>query len=141
MPKPSSDFAAAVRQACQLGQIAQKLNGERFGWDDIERITRELDTARTTSPESTPRPKSSNPSPFGDRRAIPPSPEQVTAYALSIGYSIEGQEFCDFYESKGWVVGKAKMKDWCAAVRTWKRGGYGKTSQPTEKIPESYSRF
>ena len=25
----------------------------------------------------------------------------------------------DFYESKGWMVGKDKMKDWKAAVRTW----------------------
>jgi hypothetical protein len=23
------------------------------------------------------------------------------------------------YEAKGWMIGKAKMKDWKAAVRTW----------------------
>ncbi len=36
--------------------------------------------------------------------------------------------FYDFYESKGWMVGKNKMKDWKAAVRTWER-----SQKPTEK--------
>lgn len=31
----------------------------------------------------------------------------------------EGIKFHAFYESKGWVVGKSKMKDWKAAVRGW----------------------
>jgi hypothetical protein len=33
--------------------------------------------------------------------------------------------FWDFYESKGWVIGKSPMKDWRAAVRTWERGERG----------------
>lgn len=52
---------------------------------------------------------------------IRPSPEQVKAYALSIGFDLEGDKFCDFYEMKGWKVGKNPMVDWKAAVRTWKR--------------------
>lgn len=56
---------------------------------------------------------------FGDRKAIPPSPEQVSAYAASRGIRLEGQEFCDHYDSNGWKVGKTSMKDWQAAVRTW----------------------
>lgn len=31
----------------------------------------------------------------------------------------EAQKFFDFYQSKGWMVGKNKMKDWRAAVRQW----------------------
>lgn len=50
-----------------------------------------------------------------------PAPDEVTAYAASIGYELEGDAFCDFYASKGWMVGRNKMKDWQAAVRTWKR--------------------
>ena len=30
------------------------------------------------------------------------------------------QQFFDFYESKGWMIGKNKMKDWKAAARRWK---------------------
>ncbi len=32
---------------------------------------------------------------------------------------LKAQQFIDYYESKGWVVGKAPMKCWKAAVRTW----------------------
>ena len=34
---------------------------------------------------------------------------------------MDPEKFIDFYESKGWMVGKNKMKDWKAAVRTWER--------------------
>ena len=33
--------------------------------------------------------------------------------------SVNPQQFIDFYASKGWMVGKNKMKDWKAAIRTW----------------------
>jgi hypothetical protein len=65
---------------------------------------------------------------FGDKQAIPPTPEQVTAYSASIGFKLDGHHFCDFYEQKGWVVGKAKMTDWQAACRTWKTNGFGHPS-------------
>ena len=52
-------------------------------------------------------------------RFVPPTPNEVTAYARQIGYGLDGQRFCDFYSSKGWKVGNQPMKDWRAAVRTW----------------------
>jgi hypothetical protein len=52
-------------------------------------------------------------------RFIPPTYEQVAEYCLSRGNGINPQRFIDFYQSKGWMVGKNKMKDWKAAVRTW----------------------
>lgn len=55
-------------------------------------------------------------------RFVKPSPAEVEAYAKTIQFPINGEEFCDFYESKGWVVGRSPMKCWKAAVRTWKRG-------------------
>ena len=27
----------------------------------------------------------------------------------------------DYYESKGWMIGKNKMKDWKASIRTWEK--------------------
>ena len=51
---------------------------------------------------------------------LPPSPEEVLAYAEEIDQSdFDSNQFCDFYESKGWMVGKNKMKSWKAAVRSW----------------------
>lgn len=52
---------------------------------------------------------------------IRPTADLVRSYALSIGYDLDGEAFCDFYEMKGWKVGKNSMVDWKAAVRTWKR--------------------
>lgn len=50
-----------------------------------------------------------------------PTPQEVEEYAQTISFPIDGEAFCDFYASKGWVVGRSPMKDWQAAVRTWKR--------------------
>jgi len=34
--------------------------------------------------------------------------------------------FIDYYEAKGWVVGKSPMKDWSSAVRNWMRSEWDK---------------
>ena len=52
---------------------------------------------------------------------IPPTIEMVEDYINEHGYNVNAHNFIDFYESKGWLVGKNKMKDWQAAVRTWSR--------------------
>lgn len=52
-------------------------------------------------------------------RFTPPTPTDVEKYAAEKGLTIDADTFCDFYESKGWMVGKNKMKDWKAAVRGW----------------------
>lgn len=56
-------------------------------------------------------------------RFIPPDANQVQEYCDSRNNGIDAQTFVDFYTSKGWMVGKNKMKDWKAAVRTWERNG------------------
>lgn len=55
-------------------------------------------------------------------RFTPPTVEEVKAYASEHGCKIDAERFVDFYASKGWMVGKTKMKDWKAAVRNWARG-------------------
>ena len=55
-----------------------------------------------------------------------PTYEEVEEYCNERNNGISPQKFIDFYESKGWYVGKNKMKDWKACVRTWEskeRGG------------------
>ena len=54
-------------------------------------------------------------------RFLPPTPDEVRGYCLEKGYAVDAERFIDFYESKGWFVGKNKMKDWKAAVRNWNR--------------------
>lgn len=55
-----------------------------------------------------------------------PTFEEVSTYCLERNNGIDPEQFIDYYESKGWVVGKSKMKDWKACVRTWERNRKGK---------------
>lgn len=48
-----------------------------------------------------------------------PTIEEVKVYCLERKNIINPQSFIDFYDSKGWMIGKNKMKDWKAAVRNW----------------------
>lgn len=73
-------------------------------------------------------------------RFTPPSVEEVRAYCQEYNYTaVDPDRFVDFYQSKGWKVGKEPMKDWKAAVRGWNsrdraepktNGGYYQKKQP-----------
>lgn len=49
-----------------------------------------------------------------------PDLEEVSAYFAELKAS-GPESFFDFYESKGWLVGKVSMKDWRASARKWVR--------------------
>lgn len=74
-----------------------------------------------------------------------PTLEEVKAYCIERKNSVDAQRFIDFYESKGWMVGKNKMKDWKASVRTWEskdksKAVVGSQAQFTEKEISKYAR-
>lgn len=50
---------------------------------------------------------------------VKPSVDEVREYCSERNNGIDAQSFFDFYESKGWMIGNGRMKDWKAAVRTW----------------------
>ena len=50
-----------------------------------------------------------------------PTLDQVKNYCILRKNNIDAEAFIDFYESKNFMIGKNKMKDWKAAVRTWER--------------------
>lgn len=55
-------------------------------------------------------------------RFAPPTHADVTAYGREIGFDIDGEQFVDYYTTRGWVLSNGRqMRDWQAAVRTWKR--------------------
>jgi hypothetical protein len=54
-------------------------------------------------------------------RFSPPSLDEVSAYCKERGNKVDAETFVDFYSGKGWMVGKNKMKDWKACVRTWEK--------------------
>lgn len=50
-----------------------------------------------------------------------PTLKEIEEYCIERKNGIVAQSFYDFYESKNWFVGKSKMKDWKASIRTWER--------------------
>ena len=48
-----------------------------------------------------------------------PTLDEVKNYCILRKNNIDASAFIDFYESKGWQIGKEKMKSWKACVRTW----------------------
>lgn len=66
-----------------------------------------------------------------------PTLEEVEEYCKERNNGINAESFIDFYESKGWKVGKTPMKDWKAAVRNWERNR--KVKKET-KVPEWFDK-
>ena len=68
----------------------------------------------------------------------PPTTQEVYDYFIEI--EVNGNEtnkFWDYYQSKGWMVGKTKMKDWKAACRNWKKNIPTFNLQNNGKQPKS----
>lgn len=60
-----------------------------------------------------------------------PTIEEIQQYCTDRNNNVDAERFYDFYESKGWKVGKEPMKDWKACVRTWEKNSL--TVQRNEK--------
>lgn len=74
-----------------------------------DRVDREDKTEETSAPKS-PR-----------QRFTVPSLEEIEARCIEIGLPlIEAQKFFNYYESKGWIVGKTKMQSWKSSLAGWK---------------------
>lgn len=55
------------------------------------------------------------------KRFKKPTIEEIEAYCKERGNNIDAESFFDYYESKDWMIGKNRMKDWKAAIRTWEK--------------------
>lgn len=67
-----------------------------------------------------------------------PTQTEISEYAKETRLSLDAERFVDFYESKGWMVGKNKMKDWKAAVRNWTRNQQNNhNNSAAQTVPKS----
>lgn len=89
--------------------------------------------------------KPNNPTLPKNKIFFPPSTEEVKEYCEERKNGIDAQYFINFYQAKGWMIGKNKVKDWKACVRTWEgnnfnksNGGNGGTPYTPPKLPERY---
>lgn len=60
---------------------------------------------------------------------VPPTLEEVKEYCKSRNNNVNPEQFYDYYTANGWLVGKNKMKDWKAAVRTWERNNFNSNNK------------
>ena len=63
------------------------------------------------------------------KRFKKPSVEEIETYCNERNNNINPNAFYDYYESKDWMIGKNRMKDWKAAIRTWERNTGGKNEK------------
>jgi len=68
-----------------------------------------------------------------DSKFTPPTLGEITQYCQERKNGINPQQYLDFYTSKGWVVGKVKMKDWKASVRYWEKNSFQSGSNTLSK--------
>jgi hypothetical protein len=83
---------------------------------------------------------------LGDKpkRFTPPLKSEIEAYCFERKNKVDAQRFLDHYTSNGWMVGKTKMKDWKASVRTWEKNNQGSSAKKQEpnksEEPKDYSQ-
>ena len=76
------------------------------------------------------------------KRFTPPTLSEVQSYCEEKGYLIDAEQFISFYDSKGWMIGKNKMRDWKAAVRTWVQREKKGNRQPVSNAkPTGFTNF
>lgn len=71
---------------------------------------------------------------------VPPQLSEIEDYCKDRGNSVDASRFYDWYTANGWMVGKNKMKDWKAAVRTWEKDDNSK-KQISHENSKQYSKL
>ena len=71
----------------------------------------------------------------------PPTLEEVISYCRERENKVDAERFINFYEAKGWMIGKNKIKNWKAAVRNWEKSDKDSTQpskhfNPNTSFPE-----
>lgn len=73
---------------------------------------------------------------------VPPQLFEIEEYCKDRGNSVDASRFYDWYTANGWMVGKNKMKDWKAAVRTWeKEDNSKKQNNQSHESTKQYSKL
>jgi DNA-binding transcriptional regulator GbsR (MarR family) len=62
---------------------------------------------------------------------LKPTIDDIIDYCTERNNNIDAETFFDFYESKDWLIGKNKMNNWKASVRTWEKRNTKKNNNST----------
>jgi hypothetical protein len=110
-PQSASDLPVVCQQsASDLPGLCKEKEKEKEKYRDREKDSKDSIVSGET----------------GEREVVvhrtafaPPSIQEVIDFVLEKHLCVDAVEFCSFYESKFWMVGKNKMKDWRAAAVGW----------------------
>lgn len=108
------DVSTARSEAGKAGAAARWQNGK-----GIFATGKDSNTETNTETETDTLPSDDGKRDTRAARFTPPTVEDVAAYVSEKGYHVNAERFVSFYQQKGWMVGKNRMKDWKAAVRNW----------------------
>jgi archaellum component FlaD/FlaE len=104
-------------------------------YKDYQVTTNESTTNQPTSNQQVTTNKNVKKEKNDNNTFTPPSAIEVLDYCIERKNFVNAETFIDFYESKGWMVGRNKMKDWKACVRTWEKSN---TEQPKQEIEDHF---
>lgn len=124
-------------QSRQWEWVVKDLASVGLTYDDLLHLDEEATQQEFDLGEPPPVRKRSEAKPeVAQRLVIPPQVEWVAEYCSTRNNGIDAQAFIDFYTARGWKIGKERMKDWQAAVRTWEaRRRNDAPPQKAEKTP------
>ena len=106
-------------------------------YKDYQVSTNESTTNQPTSNQQVTTNNNDNKEKNDNNTFKPPTADDVKSYCLERNNFVNAETFIDFYESKGWMVGKNKMKDWKACVRTWEKTN----TKPIQQKDESTDNY
>lgn len=118
------DVSTARSEAGKAGAAARWQNGKGISANGKDSTAIPANGKNGNTETNTETETNTLPSDDGKRdtraaRFTPPTVDDVAAYVREKGYHVNAERFVSFYQQKGWMVGKNRMKDWKAAVRNW----------------------
>jgi len=66
---------------------------------------------------------------------VAPTVSEVSEYCTERKNGIDPEKFIAYYEARGWMLGKEKIKSWKACIITWEKNGYSSIPAQSTNTP------
>lgn len=96
----------------------REVNAANRAGKKAEPATNEENLAAEPQPEEKPAQEIQQEKPKR-KNFVKPTVEEIEAFCKEKNYTVNAQQFFNYYESNGWKIGRNAMKSWQAAVQNW----------------------
>jgi uncharacterized protein YdaU (DUF1376 family) len=117
------DDEIAKQQRVSAEYAARAKAGAAARWKRADATSNASSIPQAMLADAKPQPQPQEPESKARACAYTPTLNEVQAYCEERKNHVDSQKWFDHYSSNGWRVGRNRMKDWRAAVRTWERNG------------------